>query len=115
MNAGPLEEQPQSDALLVWTTLDDGERAASLARGLVEQRLAACVHVMPGGQSVYRWQESIETAQEHTLLIKTTAAGYAALEAWLLVHHPYQVPEIVALPITQGLPDYLNWIRECTQ
>jgi periplasmic divalent cation tolerance protein len=115
VNAGPLEDRPQSDALLVWTTLDDSEHATSLARGLVEQRLAACVHVMPGGQSVYRWQESIETAQEHTLLIKTTAAGYAALEAWLLVHHPYQVPEIVALPITQGLPDYLNWIRECTQ
>ena len=115
MKAGPLEEQPASDALLVWTTLDDSERAASLAHGLVEQRLAACVHVMPGGQSVYRWQESIETAQEHTLLIKTTAAGYAALEAWLLAHHPYQIPEIAALPITHGLPDYLNWIRECTR
>jgi periplasmic divalent cation tolerance protein len=112
-------EQPDQrlppDALLVCTTVEAGERAASLARSLVENRLAACVHVMPPGESVYRWQGNIECAQEHTLLIKTTAAGYAALESWLRAHHPYQIPEILALPITQGLPDYLNWIRECTR
>lgn len=115
MTSDLIEQRPPSGTLLVWTTIDDGERAATLARGLVEERLAACVHVLPAGQSVYRWQESIETAQEHTLLIKTTSAGYAALEAWLLMRHPYQTPEIAALPITQGLPDYLNWIQECTQ
>jgi periplasmic divalent cation tolerance protein len=115
VKAGSLEERPQSDALLVWTTLAESERAAGLAHDLVEERLAACVHVFPAGQSVYRWEENIEIAREHTVLIKTTTAGYAALEAWLRMHHPYQTPEIIALPITQGLPDYLNWIRECTQ
>ncbi len=115
MTTKPPDQRLPSGALLVWTTLDDVERAASLAHGLVEERLAACVHVFPAGQSVYRWEENIETAREHTLLIKTTTAGYAALEAWLRMHHPYQTPEIMALPITQGLPDYLNWIRECTQ
>jgi periplasmic divalent cation tolerance protein len=101
--------------LLVLTTLDDGELAERLAREAVEQRLAACVHMLPAGRSVYRWQDEVEQTTEHTLLIKTAADRYPALEAWLVARHPYQTPEIIALPIGEGLHDYLDWIRRCTR
>ncbi len=67
------------------------------------------------GHSVYRWQDRIETTREMTLLIKTTTARYPALQDWLAQRHPYDTPEIIALPIPAGLPDYLDWIRQCTQ
>jgi periplasmic divalent cation tolerance protein len=103
------------EALLVITTVDDAEVAAQLAREAVEQRLAACVHVVAPGQSVYRWEGRVEEAQEHTLLLKTATDRYHALESWLAARHPYQTPEIIALPISAGLPDYLDWIRQCTR
>lgn len=104
-----------TDALLVITTVDDEGVAAELARELVEQRLAACVHVLAPGRSVYRWEDKVEEAREHTLLLKTAAARYPALERWLRARHPYQTPEIIALPIRAGLPDYLDWIQQCTR
>lgn len=107
---------PQSaDHLLVITTVDDEKLAGLLAGELVEQRLAACVHILPVGTSVYLWQGRIEQSREYTLLIKTAAQCYTALQEWLVGHHPYDTPEIIALPIMAGLPDYLDWIRQCTQ
>lgn len=96
--------------LLVFTTLPDTTVAQTMARLLVEQRLAACVSVLPAAQSCYRWQGQVEEATEIPLLIKTTTARYAALEAAIRENHPYELPEIVAVPVVAGLPDYLSWV-----
>lgn len=112
------ESRPETvaaEALLVITTVDDEQVAAGLAREAVEQRMAACVHLLCPGRSVYLWEGRVEEAQEHTLLLKTSAARYEALERWLVSRHPYQTPEIIALPISAGLNDYLDWIRQCTR
>jgi periplasmic divalent cation tolerance protein len=102
-------------ALLVLTNVPDAAVAKTIARRLVEQRLAACVNILPGVQSVYQWQGAIEEASEVTLLAKTVQARYAELEAAIKAAHPYEVPEIIALPITTGLPQYLDWITEETK
>jgi periplasmic divalent cation tolerance protein len=102
-------------ALLLLTNVPDAELAGALARTLVEQRLAACVNIMPAVQSVYRWQGAIEHASEVTLMIKSTQARYAELEAAIVAAHPYDVPEIIAMPVTAGLPAYLHWIATETR
>ncbi len=102
-------------ALLILTTLPDQDTARQLARQLVEARLAACVNVLAACTSVYRWQGQIQEETETPVLIKTWADRYAALETFLREHHPYQLPEIVALPIEQGLPGYLDWLRAETR
>jgi periplasmic divalent cation tolerance protein len=101
--------------LLVLTNLPDHAAAEALAKTLVEQRLAACVNILAACTSVYRWQGTLETASEVPLLIKTTQDRYAALEAAVRAAHPYQLPELIALPIKQGLPDYLAWITAETR
>lgn len=101
--------------LLVLTNLPTVSAAESLASALVEARLAACVNRLPAVQSVYRWQGKIETADEITLLIKTTQAHYAAIEAAIRARHPYELPEVIAVPVTAGLPAYLQWIITETQ
>ena len=103
-----------SDTLLVLTNLPDAASAQRLARLLVEQRFAACVNVLSPCTSVYRWQDGVEEASEVPLLIKTTRAAYAALEEAILAHHPYELPEIVAVPIERGLETYLAWLRSET-
>lgn len=97
-------------ALLVLTNLPDVEQARALAQTLVDRRLAACVNIMPAVQSIYRWQGVVEQASEVSLMIKSTQARYAELEAAIVAAHPYDVPEVIALPIAAGLPAYLNWI-----
>ncbi|HEX9194721.1 MAG TPA: divalent-cation tolerance protein CutA [Azonexus sp.] len=102
--------------VLVLTNCPDEESANAIALALVEERLAACVNILPRVQSVYRWQGAVESATEIPLFIKSTAANYPALEAAIRSRHPYQLPEIIALPVTHGLPAYLDWIaRESTQ
>jgi periplasmic divalent cation tolerance protein len=104
------------EALLVISNLPDRAAAESLAHALVERRLAACVNILPPCQSVYRWQGAVEQADEVPLLIKTTRARYAELEAALGELHPYSVPEIIALPLAAGLPAYLDWVgAECAR
>ena len=98
------------ETLLVITTLPDAASAHALAQALVEQRLAACVNVLAPCRSVYRWQGKVEDAEEVPLLIKTAAARYAALEAAIRAAHPYELPEIVAVPLAGGLPGYLAWV-----
>jgi periplasmic divalent cation tolerance protein len=105
----------EEPTLLVLTNLGDIDSARRIARALVEQRLAACVNLLPGVQSVYRWQGAVEEEGEVTLLIKTSAARYAELEAAIRALHPYQLPEVIAVPIADGLPDYLDWIRQETK
>lgn len=99
-----------ADVLLVFTTLPDEASAGTLARLLVERQVAACVSKLPSVLSCYRWQGQVEEADEILLLIKTTQVRYAALEAMILEHHPYELPEIVAVPVVAGLPGYLNWV-----
>ncbi|HEX6735731.1 MAG TPA: divalent-cation tolerance protein CutA [Azonexus sp.] len=102
------------DPLLLITNCPDEAVANAIALAVVEEKLAACVNLLPRVQSVYRWQGAVESASEIPLLIKTTAARYAALEARIRALHPYAVPEIIAVPITRGLPAYLNWLAEET-
>lgn len=103
------------ETLLIVTNMPDATAARSLARQLVEQRLAACVNCLPGVQSVYRWEGAIEEAPEVSMLIKTTRARYADLEAAILAAHPYRVPEIIAIPVVTGLPAYIDWIAQETK
>lgn len=98
------------EALLVLTNLPDAASAQALAEHVVAERLAACVNILAPCRSVYRWQGSIEAAEEVPLLIKTRADRYAALEAAIRARHPYELPEIVAVPISHGLPAYLDWL-----
>jgi len=102
-------------AILVLTNVPDVAAARAIARELVELRLAACVNILPSVQSVYRWQDAIEDATEVTLLVKTVRGRYAALEAAIKAAHSYDVPEIIALPIVEGLPRYLDWIVQETK
>ena len=98
------------DALLILTNCPDEASANAIALAVVEQGLAACVNILPRLQSIYRWQGSVESASEIALLIKSTATNYPALEKCITELHPYDVPEIIALPITHGLPAYLQWL-----
>ncbi|MCP5267740.1 MAG: divalent-cation tolerance protein CutA [Zoogloeaceae bacterium] len=102
-------------ALLVITNCPDATSADALASALVEQGLAACINVLAPCRSIYRWQGEIERADEIPLLIKTSADRYGELEAAIQARHPYDVPEIIALPISHGLPDYLQWLAAETQ
>jgi periplasmic divalent cation tolerance protein len=103
------------EALLVITNLPDRVTAERIATTLVTEGVAACVNVQAECTSVYRWQGKIENANEIPLLIKTTRSAYPRLEAMLRKMHPYELPEIIALPVTAGLPEYLNWVDKETQ
>lgn len=96
--------------LIVLSTFPDGDTAARIARTLVDEQLAACVNLVPTVRSVYRWQGAICDEAEALAIIKTTAERYAALAARLAELHPYQVPEIIALPIAAGHAPYLAWL-----
>ncbi len=102
--------QTGGQTLLILTNLPDQASAQALATTLVSARLAACVNMLGPCRSVYRWQGAIESAQEVPLLIKTTAERYAELEAAIRAAHPYELPEIIAVPIVLGLPGYLDWV-----
>ncbi|MEI7429737.1 MAG: divalent-cation tolerance protein CutA [Betaproteobacteria bacterium] len=103
------------EILLVLTNLPDQTAAETLAMALVEERLAACVNILQPCRSIYRWKNAVETANEIPLLIKTTEACYPALEAAIRARHPYETPEIIVFPVSQGLPDYLAWVHAETQ
>jgi periplasmic divalent cation tolerance protein len=96
--------------LLVFTNLPDRAAAERLADSLVEKNLAACVNILAPCRSVYRWQNDLQHDEEHPMLIKTTAERYAALEDTIRAVHPYELPEIVAVPVERGLPAYLDWV-----
>jgi len=101
--------------LLVFTKAPDPEAAQKLAHGLVSARLAACVNVLAECTSVYRWKEAIETASETPMLIKTRAALFAEVKAFIIEHHPYEVPEVIALSVGDGSSAYLEWLVAQTQ
>jgi periplasmic divalent cation tolerance protein len=100
-----------TQAIVVITGLPEYETALKLAAELVEKRLAACVNILPPMTSVYEWKGKLEKGQEHLLLIKTTERCYLDLEAYIRRFHPYELPEIIALPVKPGLSPYLDWVR----
>jgi periplasmic divalent cation tolerance protein len=104
-----------SEALIVLTNCPDAATAQRIARTLVEQRLAACVNQLAPVQSTYRWEGAIEHAAEVPLLIKTTRERYPEVESAIRTLHPYNVPEIVALPVIAGYAPYLRWVGDETQ
>ena len=104
-----------NEVLLVITNLPDRVTAERIAEKLVTEGVAACVNVAAECTSIYRWQGKLERSSEITLMIKTTRQAYAALESTLRKLHPYEVPEITALPVSAGLPEYLNWVIQETQ
>ncbi len=105
----------ESDTLLVFTNVPDRATAERIAEALVAERLAACVNVLEGCTSFYRWEDELEQADEVPLLIKTTREAYPRLESALRGLHPYELPEIIALPIAAGLPGYLDWVVQETR
>ena len=102
-------------ALLVYCTCPDAATADRLARAVVEARLAACVNALPSVRSTYRWKAQVEQADEVLLLIKTTADRLDALTARLRELHPYELPEVLAVQASAGLPEYLDWVAQQTR
>ena len=103
-----------NDTLLVFTNAPDRTVAMRIAQALVEERLAACVNVLGDCTSVYRWNGAIETAAEIPVIIKTRLARYAEVEGAIRRLHPYELPEIVAVPVVHGLSEYREWVAEET-
>jgi periplasmic divalent cation tolerance protein len=99
---------------MVMTTFSNPETGRKLAEGLLEQKLAACVQTM-AIQSTYRWKGAIQQEPETLMLIKTKGSLYPRVEAWIRDQHDYEVPEVIQIPVTDGLPDYLRWVAEETQ
>ena len=102
-------------AVVVLSTAPDGETADRIAAALVEERVAACVSRVPAVHSLYRWKGAVESADEVLLVIKTHARRASDLTRRLAELHPYDVPEILVLPVAAGLPAYLDWIRDETR
>ena len=105
----------ESTKLLVLTNLPDRAAAERIAELLIGRQLAACVNILAPCRSVYRWKGAVQHDEEHPMLIKTTAERYAALEHAIRGAHPYELPEIIAVPIERGLPAYLDWVAAETQ
>ena len=103
------------DILVVLCTTDSAESAAGMARELVGRQLAACVNVIPGVRSFYRWQGEIAEDGEHLLVIKTRAARLEEARTCIRELHPYDLPEVIALPVQDGDGDYLDWVRQSTE
>jgi periplasmic divalent cation tolerance protein len=102
-------------ALLVLTNVPERAVAERLAEMLVEKRLAACVNILAPCRSLYRWKGAVQHDEEHPMLVKTTVERYPALEQALRAAHPYELPEIIAVPIERGLPAYLEWLSAETR
>ena len=101
-----MNEEP----LLACSTFPEIETARRISQQLVTENLAACANIIPAVESIYRWQDKIENAQETLVFFKMTAARYAAFQDRLKSLHPYEVPEIICLRIADGLPEYLRWV-----
>jgi len=114
MTSFSIGKQPL-DVVILMTTVPQGgpsgERSEALIRSLVAEGLAACVHCLPAGTSTYRWDGKVETASEATLLIKTVREHADAVARRVHDEHPYELPELLAVPVTGGSQDYLDWVK----
>jgi periplasmic divalent cation tolerance protein len=99
-----------TDAIIVYVTCPDFALAQRIGRSVVEERIAACANILPGMNTVYRWEGKIEIGQETVLFVKTTAEQFERVAAHIRAAHPYQCPCIIALPVSHGTPDYISWI-----
>jgi periplasmic divalent cation tolerance protein len=97
---------------IVLTTCPDNAAAERIAKALVAERLAACVNILPITQSIYLWKGQVESAAEQLLLIKSLTRTFRKIEKRILELHPYELPEVIAVPITSGFKDYLAWVRD---
>ncbi|MFA6093197.1 MAG: divalent-cation tolerance protein CutA [Elusimicrobiota bacterium] len=111
----PEKNTSRAQTVVVLVTVPDRRCAGKLARALVREHLAACVNILPGVRSVYRWKGKIESSSELLLAAKTQRTRLAKLTRRVKALHPYSVPEVAALPILGGNADYLAWIRECVR
>ena len=100
-----------SEMLVILCTCPDEATASQLAGGLVGEQLAACVNILPGIRSIYHWQGKISDDAEVLMVIKSLTSRFEELESWLLNHHPYDIPEIVALPVSRVSAEYRAWIK----
>jgi periplasmic divalent cation tolerance protein len=110
----PVTPPPNPEAIVVLCSVPEMAVAERIATALLADELAACVNCVPGVRSLYRWEERIQDDNEVLLVIKTRAACFVALEAAIRARHPYEVPEIIALPVTAGATSYLQWIGQAT-
>ena len=101
-----------TDEIAIFVTADDVELARRIAEELVEHRLVACVNIVPGIESIYRWQGAIQRDREVLMIMKTSGHRFAEVEAKVKELHTYQVPEVIAVPIDRGSQEYLNWLQE---
>jgi len=99
-----------TDALLVFTTLPSADKAAELAKALVDERLAACANLLPAVRSIYRWQGKVQDENEVLVLLKTRAEHLERLKLRILELHPYELPEVLAVPVEAGYQPYLDWL-----
>lgn len=106
---------PNPAALICFCTCPESGTAERIATALVDERLAACVNILPGLRSIYRWQDRVQAADEVLLLVKTSAAAWPALQDRLRALHPYELPELLAVETTFGLPEYLLWVADETR
>jgi len=100
-----------TDKIVLLSTCASEEEAGKIAQGLVEARLAACVTIIPGGRSVYRWQGAVESASEWVLVIKSARALFGQVHTMIEKLHSYEVPELIAMQIVEGSPNYMNWLE----
>jgi periplasmic divalent cation tolerance protein len=99
--------------IVTYCTCPDKDTAEKIARLLLEDKLTACVNILPNVTSFFSWKGNIEVAEECLLIIKSPQSGYPDMETLIRNHHPYELPEIIAVPVTQGSPEYINWILSC--
>ncbi|MDH3325344.1 MAG: divalent-cation tolerance protein CutA [Gammaproteobacteria bacterium] len=106
--------QNQAEFLLVQTSCPDNDSAIVLAQRIIKEKVAACVNVLPPVTSIYEWKGEIKQDSEVLLLIKIQKCRYPDLQALICATHPYELPEVIAVPISEGLPEFLSWIRDET-
>ncbi len=111
-----IERQNDSSDRVVMgiTTFSDAEKARQFGTQLVDSQLVACVNLLPGVESIYRWKGDVEIEGECVMLMKTTASGVEALEKYIQKHHPYEEPEFLVVPVEAGSAGYLGWVRDNT-
>ena len=113
MVAAPRKKSAEQ-VLVILVTVESQKEAVRIGEGVVDAKLAACANIIPGVQSIYRWKGKVVRAQEVLLILKSTKLRYAALEKTIKSMHTYETPEIIALPVKEGLDRYLGWVRNET-
>ena len=106
----PLRKEPATQILVIMVTVANQKEAVKIGKVVVKARLAACVNIIPAIQSIYRWNGKILKSQEVLLIFKSTKARYAVLEKAIKAIHTYDTPEIIALPVEEGIPQYIRWV-----